>query len=92
MILVGICTSIQKSWINHYLVQKFKTIISLEGSIERSNPIKGTVYIDGSHTMPLNRVVLLTDYWNHGGLIYIRLQYSVNGKSRTDDVSYYVYR
>lgn len=64
----------------------------IRSSIERSNPIKGTVYIDGSHTMPLNRVVLLTDYWNHGGLIYIRLQYSVNGKSRTDDVSYYVYR
>jgi len=63
----------------------------IRSSIEQSNPTKGNVYIDGNHTMPLDRVVLLTDYFNHGGLIYLKLDYSVNGKSRSDERSYYVY-
>ncbi|RXZ80531.1 hypothetical protein EBB07_18450 [Paenibacillaceae bacterium] len=62
-----------------------------KSSIVKSNPTKGTVYIDGNNTMPLDRVVLLTDYFDHGGLIYLKLTYSVNGNTRTDDRSYYVY-
>ena len=62
-----------------------------KSSIVRSNPTKGTVYIDGNNTMPLDRVVLLTNYFDHGGLIYLKLTYSVNGTTRTNDTSYYVY-
>lgn len=59
--------------------------------INKSNPVKGTVYIDGNNTMPFNRVVFLSNYFEHGGLIYLKLNYVANGKSYVNDRSYYVY-
>lgn len=64
---------------------------SIRSTISENNPIKGELYIDGYHAMPLNRVLLITDYWEHGGLIYLELTYSVNGKNYTHYRSYYVY-
>ncbi|WP_062106810.1 hypothetical protein [Bacillus niameyensis] len=59
--------------------------------ISRSNPVKGTVYIDGNNTMPYNRVVSLTSYLDHKGLIYLKLNYVANGKTYEHDRSYTVY-
>ncbi len=75
--------SLNTTWIqNNYFIRS---------TISKVNPIKGTVYIDGNNTMPYNRVVLLTDFFAHGGLIYVKSVYSVNGKSYNHDRSYYVY-
>ena len=63
----------------------------IRSSISKSNPAEGTLYIDGSHTMPYNRVIYCSDYFDHGGLIYLKLNYYVNGNYRSDDRSYYVY-
>jgi hypothetical protein len=63
----------------------------IRSTINKSNPTKGTVYIDGSHTMPYDRVVYLSDYFNHMGLIYLKLNYVANGTSYEHDRSYTVY-
>lgn len=70
---------------------KIQNYYYIKSSIVKSNPVKNNVYIDGNNTMPLDRVVLLTDYFDHGGLIYIKLTYKVNNTTRTNDTSYYVY-
>lgn len=63
----------------------------IRSTIERNNPVKAQVYLDGNHTMPINRVLLCTDYFNHGGLVYLKLTYVANGKNYQHDRSYYVY-
>ncbi|MDO3411513.1 hypothetical protein QWJ34_17240 [Saccharibacillus sp. CPCC 101409] len=59
--------------------------------ISQSNPVKGAVYIDGNNTMPLDRVVTLTDYFNHGGVIDFTITQSLNGITKTSMNSYNVY-
>ncbi len=60
-------------------------------SINKSNPTKGTIYIDGNNTMPYNRVVYCSNFFEHRGLIYLKLNYRANGTSYVHDRSYYVY-
>ena len=63
----------------------------IKSSINKWYPTEYTVYIDGNNTMPYNRVINCCDYWEHGGLIYIKIDYYVNGNHRVDDTSYYIY-
>lgn len=63
----------------------------IRSQISQSSPVKGTVYIDGNNTMPLNRVVYMSHYFEHKGLIYLKLDYDANGKSYSHDRSYTVY-
>lgn len=59
--------------------------------IEEEYPPKGQLYVSPQAPMPLNRVLYLTDYWNHGGAVYVELEYSVNGNDRTDFDGYDLY-
>ena len=34
-------------------------------------PTEGKEFVDGKNVMPYDRILLLTDYFNHGGLVYI---------------------
>lgn len=63
----------------------------IRSTIDENNPVKGQVYIDGNNTMAQNRVLRLTNYFEHGGLIYLQLTYSVNGTNYTHDRNYDVY-
>lgn len=63
----------------------------IRSQITKSNPVKGTVYIDGNNVMPFNRVVYMSNYLDHKGLIYLKLNYVANGKSYEHDRSYPVY-
>ena len=63
----------------------------IRSTIDENNPAKDQVYIDGNNTMALDRVLLLTDYTDHGGLIYLKLTYSVNGTNYTHDRSIPLY-
>ena len=63
----------------------------IRSSINRNNPVENRSYVDGSHTMPTNRVIRCISFFDHGGLVYIDLTYSVNGRSYEHDTSYYAY-
>ena len=65
---------------------KKKSVISV------AYPTKGKEYIDGKNAMPFNRVLYITDYFNHGGLVYIQVIYTINGSKKTYDTNYYVYK
>lgn len=55
-------------------------------------PTEGKEFVDGKNVMPYDRVLLLTDYFNHGGLVYIQVVYTINGSKKTYDTNYYVYK
>jgi len=54
---------------------------SITSSIDKSYPVENQLYIDGNHIMPLDRVLLCTDSWNHGGRVTVEITYSINGGS-----------
>lgn len=70
---------------------KIQDYFYIKSSIVKSNPVKDTVYIDGSNAMNYDRVLLCTDFFNHGGFLYVKITYTVNGTTRTHDDSYIVY-
>ena len=55
-------------------------------------PTEGKEFVDGKNVMPYDRVLLLTGYFNHGGLVYIQVVYTINGSKKTYDTNYYVYK
>lgn len=64
----------------------------IRSEINKINPSKGVEYRDASNVMPIDRILHLTDFLNHGGLIYLKIGYSTNGKSYTHDRSYFIYQ
>lgn len=70
------------------LVQSYYIITS---TINQNNPVKNKVYIDGQHAMPNNRVLNFRDHLDHGGLVYMDISYSVNGKNYDQFCSHPVY-
>lgn len=59
--------------------------------IEEDFPPEGQLYVSPQAPMPQNRVLYLTDFWNHGGAVYVELEYYVNGNFRTDFEGYDLY-
>lgn len=82
------CTTASFDSVPSYLIQKEYSIGSY---INQDNPVKGQSYFDGDHTMSRSNVLDCPNEIEHGGLIYLKLTYSVNGKSDTRDRNYYVY-
>lgn len=82
------CTTASFESVSSYLIQKD---YSIRSSINLNNPVEGQSYFDGDHTMSRSTVLDCANYYEHGGLIYIKLTYSVDGKSYTHDRSYKVY-
>ncbi|MBQ7064384.1 MAG: hypothetical protein IJM90_05815 [Firmicutes bacterium] len=63
----------------------------IASSIDQSYPVKDYVYGDYDHYMNTNRRLYFSDYFSHGGVIYLLFNYSVNGHSYSHDRSYHVY-
>ncbi len=63
----------------------------IRSTVDQDNPVENQSYFDANHTMSRSNVLLCASYFDHGGLIYLKLTYSVNGNSYTHDRSYYVY-
>lgn len=66
----------------------------IRSAVNINSPTKNQTYSDNdtSHIMPYSRVIYCSNYFNHGGLIYVQCSYSANGTSYTHDNSYYVYQ
>lgn len=54
-------------------------------------PTENAVYGDSSHSMPSNRVLHLSNYYEHGGQIEINVLYMMNGTAKTSTTNYMVY-
>lgn len=59
--------------------------------INEEYPPEGQLYISPQDPMPVNRVLCFTDFMNHGGNVYVELEYFVNGKYEEDFHSYNIY-
>ena len=57
--------------------------------INQQFPSKGVMYYDYNHVMPLNRVLYLSNYFDHEGTVYVFLNYSVNGSNHQDHWTYF---
>lgn len=82
------CTTADIDSVSGYLLERD---YSIRSSIDQDSPVKGQSYFDGDHTMSRSNVLDCANYYEHGGLIYVKLTYSVSGKSHVHDRSYKVY-
>lgn len=82
------CTTASFESVPSYLIEKD---YSIRSSIDQNDPVKSQSYFDADHTMSRSNVLVCANYYEHGGLIYIKLTYSVDGKTYTHDRSYKVY-
>ena len=65
---------------------------SVESLINVSNPTKGYMYVDGKHTMPFNRRLFLSDFFEHKGLCYYKITYTYAGQTYNFEDQIVVYR
>lgn len=63
----------------------------IKSEIHKVNPVKSRTYANRNNAMPTNRVVHFTSYWEHGGVVYVKLTYQARGKTYTHDRSYDIY-
>ena len=63
----------------------------IRSEVDQDNPVENQIYADLNHSMDQSNVLVCSDYFEDGGLVYLKLTYTVNGNSYTHDRSYYVY-
>ena len=78
-------------------VQTFAPVLqsnyTVESLVNKVNPVMGTTYSDTSHAMPYNRAVHMADYFEHGGFVYVKVNYynRSTGQSKMADATYRIY-